>query len=477
MSRVVDIFAGGGGASEGLAQAGRPVDAAYDLDERMLAVHSANHPKTRHILADLRHAKPRGRAEVLWASPPCQDFSIAGGRAAGRGRDKLMWEVVRFARRLKPRLILVENVPPVHRWADWDAWCAAMRELGRLAHTVMDSADYGVPQRRKRRYIVVRADRAPEWPWPTHGAGAPLPWNPASSCIDWEAPGQSIFARRKPLAPRTLQRINDGFARLGETGMLVESQNASHPPSRATRSVSEPARTVGTGRDAGGFFVSQQGRADDVFPNRSRSVEEPAGTVVATGSAMLVSSFGTDLSPSRAKSVDCPSDAVRAGKISGAGLLVQTNVGGQRRFQRDMDIAEPCRTVPTRSDFAAVILGKHESEGGRQAKPVTEPGYTVSASGGNAGGALVEAQPMPPACAEPPWLRDYPTLSALWDAGVDVCLRMLSPRELARIMGFRESYIIAPAWNGKPLGKTHQVKAVGNAVCPTMSKALMEANA
>jgi DNA (cytosine-5)-methyltransferase 1 len=59
---------------------------------------------------------------------------------------------------------------------------------------------------------------------------------------------------------------------------------------------------------------------------------------------------------------------------------------------------------------------------------------------------------------------------------VDIGMRMLTPRELARAQGFPDSYILDPIVNGKPLTKTAQVRMIGNSVCPPLARALIEAN-
>lgn len=59
---------------------------------------------------------------------------------------------------------------------------------------------------------------------------------------------------------------------------------------------------------------------------------------------------------------------------------------------------------------------------------------------------------------------------------VDIGMRMLTPRELARAQGFPDSYILDPVFNGKPLSKSSQVRMIGNSVCPPLSRALVDAN-
>jgi DNA (cytosine-5)-methyltransferase 1 len=121
---VVDLFAGGGGASIGIAKAlGRPVDFAVNHSERAIAVHTANHPETRHFHSDVWEVNPvevcgRRNVGLLWASPACTHFSKAKGSAnplCAKIRS-LAWVVVRWARAVAPRMIFCENVEEWQRW-------------------------------------------------------------------------------------------------------------------------------------------------------------------------------------------------------------------------------------------------------------------------------------------------------------------------------------------------------------------------
>ncbi|KKK56776.1 hypothetical protein LCGC14_3061120, partial [marine sediment metagenome] len=102
---VIDMFAGGGGASAGLEAAlGRPVDLAINHDALALAVHKANHPETLHLESDIWEVRPeevaRGReVAILWASPDCTHFSVAkGGVPRRQDIRSLAWAVVRWAK-------------------------------------------------------------------------------------------------------------------------------------------------------------------------------------------------------------------------------------------------------------------------------------------------------------------------------------------------------------------------------------------
>jgi DNA (cytosine-5)-methyltransferase 1 len=236
---VVDLFAGGGGASTGIEAAlGRPVDLAVNHSAVAIAVHEANHAGTRHLTSDVYEVDPleatRGEpVALLWASPDCTHFSRAKGSRPDRPRSKkiraLAWVVVRWAKAVRPRVICLENVeefltwgplgkdgqPLVRRAGDtFRAWVRALERLGYVIDwRVLDASKYGAPTRRKRLFVVARCDgRAVRWPEPTHGPGL-LPYRTAGECIDWTIPTRSIFGRKRPLAEKTMQRIAEGIRR------------------------------------------------------------------------------------------------------------------------------------------------------------------------------------------------------------------------------------------------------------------------
>jgi len=114
---IIDLFAGGGGASIGIEAAlGRRVDLAINHDAVAMAVHRANHPETRHLEADIWEVKPSeatggAPVDLLWASPDCTHFSIAKGNVPReQGIRSLAWVVIDWAREVRPRVIFLENV-------------------------------------------------------------------------------------------------------------------------------------------------------------------------------------------------------------------------------------------------------------------------------------------------------------------------------------------------------------------------------
>lgn len=192
---VVDLFAGGGGASVGIEAAlGRCVDVAVNHDPEAVAMHRVNHPHTLHYTADVFEVDPveatGGRpVGLLWASPDCTYFSKARGakpiRHKSRKRRALAWVVVKWARAVKPRVIMLENVEEFAEWGPLTSegrpcarrrgrtfarWVAMLEAEGyKVQHRVLRACDYGAPTIRKRLFLVARCDgQSINWPEVTH---------------------------------------------------------------------------------------------------------------------------------------------------------------------------------------------------------------------------------------------------------------------------------------------------------------------
>ena len=166
MLTAVDLFAGAGGFSTGAAMAGARVLWAANHWPTAVEWHAANHPGTAHACQDLQQADFRDAPahDLLLASPACQ------GHSRARGTDKphhdaqraTAWAVVSCAEVHRPAAVLVENVPEFAEWVLWPAWCAAMHALGyALQPLVIDAADHGVPQHRRRLFVVATRSKHP----------------------------------------------------------------------------------------------------------------------------------------------------------------------------------------------------------------------------------------------------------------------------------------------------------------------------
>lgn len=242
---VVDLFAGGGGASTGIERAlKRSVDIAINHDPVAISVHKINHPSTRHYISDIFEVDPIEATEglpvgLLWASPACTHFSKArGSKPKSKQMRAMAWVVIKWAEKKRPRVILLENVEEFQDWGPLGEdgqpdlsrkgetfleWVACLRNLGyKVDWKELRASDLGITTIRKRLFVVARCDGdAILWPETTHGdpkkkdfqSKGLLPHRPAADIIDWSLDCPSIFERKKPLADNTLRRIAKGIAR------------------------------------------------------------------------------------------------------------------------------------------------------------------------------------------------------------------------------------------------------------------------
>ena len=217
MTRVVDLFAGAGGFSTGAVMAGLTVAWAGNHWRAAVDTHAVNHPDTVHACQDLQQQDwtQVPAHDGLLASPACQ------GHANARGKERphhdaqraTAWAVVSAVECHRPAFFVVENVPEFCKWVLYRAWCAAMHALGyALAPMVLDAADHGVAQHRKRFVLVGTRSKHPiELQLPKH------PHQPASSVIDFTA-GDWALLRDK--VPATQARACSGRRRFGDRFLM-----------------------------------------------------------------------------------------------------------------------------------------------------------------------------------------------------------------------------------------------------------------
>lgn len=168
---AIDLFAGCGGLTQGLRDAGYRVIGAVENDSLAIETYRSNHPRVRTWCVDIRKLpaarvlrelciKP-GELDVLAGCPPCQGFSSItslNGRYRRRdGRNDLVFEWLRFVRVLRPKAVMMENVPGLSKDRRIESIRKALKRLGyKVRDSVLDAADYGVPQRR-RRFVLLGA--------------------------------------------------------------------------------------------------------------------------------------------------------------------------------------------------------------------------------------------------------------------------------------------------------------------------------
>jgi DNA (cytosine-5)-methyltransferase 1 len=450
--RAADLFCGAGGSSTGLQRVADALGARLDLTAinhwpTAVETHAANHPGARHVCENLDGVDARkvtgGKLDLLWASPECTHHSTArGGKPIADQSRSTAWHVLRWAEALRPRWVIVENVPEFQTWGPLGAndrplksrkgqifgtWLQGLRSIGyHVEHRVLNAADYAAATSRRRLYVVARLDggraRGPiSWPTATHAptGSASLfdelqPWRGAREVIDWSLAGTSIFGRKKPLADNTLRRIAAGARKFWgvelEPFLLnLRGTEVSHIASSAA-SLDAPVRTVSAG-----------------------------GTHVGVVQPFLVPFYGE-----------------RAGQNP-----------------RTHSLDAPLPTVVTEPKFGIATPFLLGQQSGAEGRPVSQPSPTIATSGAI---SLIEAFLVAfyssGSGLEPQSLdRPLPTVTTrdrfglVQRAHLDITFRMLKPHELSSAMGFPVGYRFAG-------NSTEQVRQIGNAVEVNQAAAL-----
>ncbi|QDS15749.1 DNA cytosine methyltransferase [Xanthomonas arboricola] len=433
---VVDLFAGGGGASEALKQAlGIDPALAYNHDEWAIGMHAANHPLTIHHREDIWHADPRkdvaGRP-IGWfhASPDCTHFSQAkGGQPRSHKTRALSWVALKWIGQLlradlrdgtntAPRILSLENVWQILTWGPlvakrckvtgrvlkmdgtvaargervpvanqqlvpdkrhsgrtWRQFVAALESKGyRVEWRKLTASDYGAGTSRERLFLIARRDGEPiVWPAPTHGTAAgQQPRVRAADCLDFSLPCPSIFTRKRPLADATLRRIAKGVMR-----HVLQSADpfivpATHQGSDRVNDVQVPLPTI---------TAANRGELMLVAPELAPFITEHSNA-----------------SNQRTMRADEPLRTICAGVKGGhfsAVAPILAGVGGRAGQSEPRSGAEPLYTMTTKADTALVAPclvqmghGEGKTPGKRFSHGINDiqgPIGTIVASGGGQG--------------------------------------------------------------------------------------------
>lgn len=448
-------------------------------------------------------------SDMLWASPECTNHSVAKGRkratqeaslfglpdeAAERSRAT-MWDVPRFAEHHDYKLIITENVVDAAKWSMFDAWLHAMDSLGYDHHIVylnsMHAQTFGLPapQSRDRMYVMfwkkgnrrpdferlrpqawcehcdqqvtaVQSFKRPEARWGRYRAQYTYrcpnvacrnsivepAWLPASSVIDWDEPAQRIGDRARPLAEKTMRRIEAGlrkYAHLFEAMMVNHVSGADRARSVP---VSHPMHTLVAGGLHESLLVPVEGREG----KGAAVASAPMRTQTTRNETALVVPY---YSRGNATTVDHPVPTIptvdhfamvypKGMHLEAAGNTYDSadpSRGGD--YWRIWPDTDPLRTMHTTASKAVVIpLRNHNKP-----KPTSAPLDTIAAAGNHHGLAVAQHAPI----------------------AVEDCLfRMLTPHEIKRGMAFPADYVLLGT-------KRETVRMAGNAVTPPAARDLI----
>ena len=426
---IVDSFAGGGGASTGIELAlGRIVNAAINHDPAAIRMHEANHPYTEHYQASVWDVDPeavcRGRPVALaWFSPDCKHFSKAKGAAlVDRKIRGLAWIVLRWAAKVRPRVIILENVEEFQTWGPvrkgkpvkklagttFQKFAGQLRALG---YTVewreLVAADYGAPTTRRRLVLIARCDgRAIVWPERTHAprdsaevrSGKLLPWRSAAEIIDWSLPCPSIFSTKdeiherygisavRPLADNTMRRIIRGvdkFTIKSGAPFIVE---CNHSGGGHVTNSQEPCKTI-TAKHTGG--ICRPVLTPLTMTNTSNSVGAPVSAPMNTvrtgggGGQMLVTPslmcIGQTGGGNRIRSLHepAPTTVSKQEACLVASSLIQYHTE-KTESARAAGLDKPICTVDAANRYGLTCANLVEYYGGGRPLDVQSPMHTVT---------------------------------------------------------------------------------------------------
>lgn len=242
------MFCGGGGSSLGARMAGAEIVGGAEIADYPSAAFKLNFPKAKLFRGDIRNLGPKelvkelGRLDLLLSSPECTNHTCAKGSAprSEESRETAL-QVIRFAKAVMPRWIVLENVIHMRPWKRYPELKAGLVKLGySLQEAVLDASHFGVPQKRKRLFVV--ASRDGEAPVIKSPDAAP---KPASSIIDRRHSWRTSPLFTKKRATGTIERAERAIKALGnKTPFLLVYYGTDG--SGGWQSLDVPLRTVTT---------------------------------------------------------------------------------------------------------------------------------------------------------------------------------------------------------------------------------------
>ena len=512
---VVDLFAGGGGASEALKQAlGVDPALAYNHDEWAIGMHAANHPLTEHHREDIWHADPRvdvaGRP-VGWlhASPDCTHFSQAkGGQPRNRKIRALTWVVLKWCGQLAragcaPRIVSLENVWQILTWgplvAKRDRATGRVLtleqvpcpETGRMVYRVAEPGERVpvelqqlVPDKRHtgrtwRQFVAALQGLGYAVEWrklvaSDYGAGTSrerlfLCARRDGEPIQWPAP---THGKARGLRPLVTAADCIDFSDLGRSIFDRPRPLADATMRRIAKGVAKHVLQADEP-----FFLTEFANASN---GRTWSAAEPLRTQCAGvkgGHFAVVSAHVTAMAQNvigydaRKPLPTVLAGAARFGVV--AAFLEQACSGYYTGAGQDL--RKPTPTICAKGSIQRLV-----SADMAQLSPEAEAGalrvaaFLISYYGN--GDALKLSDPLDTVTTRDRMALVTVVLNGTPYVIVDIKLRMLKPAELFRAQGFPPGYIIDRTADGRVITNTHAVRMVGNSVSPPPLRALAEAN-
>ncbi|HUU09423.1 MAG TPA: DNA cytosine methyltransferase [Phycisphaerae bacterium] len=216
--RAVDLFCGAGGSSWGARAAGAEIVAGFDMWGLAGKVYKDNFPQATFHEGKLEEldldnvVEGLGEINLILASPECTNHSPAKGDLPRCEKSRATaFQVIRFAQALQPRWIVVENVVSMRNWKRYGAFLKGLKQLGyNVSPQVLNAADFGVAQKRRRLFILCDSEQEPPSVEPTARK-----WKTASLVVSQN--GEYVYSplRTQRRATATIERAERAIAALG----------------------------------------------------------------------------------------------------------------------------------------------------------------------------------------------------------------------------------------------------------------------
>jgi len=260
--RTLDLFAGCGGSSAGAKKAGAQIVAAIDSWKLATSAYRDNFPRARVITKRIERVAMRpleaeiGPINLLLASPECTNHTCARGSAQRSEESRrTALQVVRFAKAFEPRWIVIENVVQMRAWRRFRGFIDSLKNLGyNVTQQILEAKDFGVPQSRRRLYIVCDRERMPPKVRPSRPRRIKVVSEVLKMNGEWKS--TPLFIDRR--ATNTVVRYLTGIAKMGERKPFLLVYYGSDGAGGWQR-LDRPLRTVTT---VDRFALVKQGRRE-----------------------------------------------------------------------------------------------------------------------------------------------------------------------------------------------------------------------
>lgn len=515
----LDLFCGAGGTSTGINN----IPAAFvfgcvNHDKNAILSHQSNHPGALHFTEDIRtvsiqrildkvneiRAAYPGIKICLWASLECTNHSNAKGGMSRDADSRTLAEHLFRYFAIDFDLIFIENVREFKDWGplehkhvkgvpqyvlkgknkgqpimvpikalkgtDYKKWVENVKAVGyNFEDVIINCADLGCPTTRKRLFIqFVKPEYKIGWPESTHskdGAKGLKEWLAVGPLLKLDEFGESIFTRKKPLAPNTFKRVHKGVIKFGIEPFLTKYYGNGDNVS----DVKEPCPTLTT-KDR--CYLTKSFMMSEYSTGRFSKTEDPSPTLTTVPKEKYVTTFlSSQYGKSIGKGIDEPAPTLTANPKEN---IVSTHFLMDHQFNNGASsLHDPCPTLIARQD--------------KKPKYLVSAQYLMSTNFNNIGSSLEE--PAPTQLAS----RKYDYLVTTDDTGEnksiiqegdcdeviglkmfmqehgisDIKMRALYISEMLKIMTFPDNYILKGT-------KTEQKKYIGNAVPVEAAERIVE---